>query len=86
MKKQNEMAYERELDLWQYQMPYESMSKKDVREMERYNIMMIRSYLQDGDYIIGTWNNILDYMSRYLMYEMNKEYMNPLYVGKRALD
>ena len=86
MKKQNEMTYERELDLWQYQMPYESMTKKDVREMERYNIMMIRSYLQDGDYIIGTWNNILDYMSRYLMYEMNEEYMNPLYIGKRVLD
>lgn len=86
MKKQNEMTYERELDLWQYQMPYESMTKKDVREMERYNIMMVRSYLQDGDYIIGTWNNILDYMSRYLMYEMNEEYLNPLYVGKKVLD
>lgn len=72
--------YERGLDLWIYQMPYESMTIEDVRAMEKYNIMMIRSFLENGDYLIGTWNSLINYMTNYLLYEMHPDYMKPMYV------
>lgn len=86
MKKQNEMIYERELDLWQYQMPYDSMTEKDVMRACEYGVLVHRNFLYDGDFLIGTWNNILNYMDEHLGYEMVGEYMKPLYVGKRVLD
>lgn len=78
-----ERNYERKLDLWQYQMPYESMTKKDMKKANEYGVLIQRDYLNDGDFIIGTWNNIEYFMIGWLGYEMNMDWMNPLYVGTK---
>lgn len=86
MKKQNEMIYERELDLWIYEMPFKSMTDEDIKESRNYGVQIYRSVIHNCDYIVGTWHSLEYFMAGWLNYEMNAEYMNPLYVGKRVLD
>lgn len=75
-----EIKVRRDLDLWQYQMPYQSMTMDDELKAYEYGVLIQRSGIYDGDFLIGTWNHILDYMIEYLGYEMINEYMKPLYI------
>lgn len=76
-----ERTFERDLDLWQYEMPYKSLTQEDIQKGRDYGVMIYRR-LDDADYIVGTWDSVNFYMVGWLAYEMNAEYMKPLYVGK----
>lgn len=77
-----EIKVRRDLDLWQYQMPYDSMTEKDMMSACEFGVLIHRNFMYDGYFLIGTWNNILNYMEHYLGYEMVNEYIKPLFVGE----
>lgn len=69
--------YERELNLWQYKMPKDSLSNTDIELANACNIAVFRTL--EADYLVGSWSDIKSYFDRYLDYIENKVYLTPLY-------
>lgn len=71
------------LDLWAYQMPCHSLTSSDMKEGVKYAVLVKRSIIDDCDYIIGSWNSVLNYMMNYLGLEIVNEYMIPFIEKER---
>lgn len=75
-----EMTIVKNLDLWVYELPYHTLTNGDILEAKKYNIITQYNLLDNCDYIIGTWDNLLKYTQQYMGYEMNADYLRPLIV------
>ena len=73
-------TYERDLDLWQYEMPRDSISTSDKNIANIYNVTVIRTL--EADYLIGSWHAVMYFMNDYLKYDADKHYISPLYVRR----
>lgn len=70
----------RNLSLWMYELPYHTLTNRDIKKAKECNIITQYNVLDECDYVIGTWNNLIDYMSNYMGYEINADYLRPLMV------
>ena len=65
---------------WAYVFP--KLTSKDIKNADRYGLKELRTPLVDltqDTVLMGTWNNLLDYMSNYLGYDISHDYM--IYLG-----
>lgn len=72
--------YERDLDLWQYKMPKDSLSISDRNIANIYNIAVFST--SEADYLVGSWVAVMHFMNDYLKYDANTHDIDSLYVKR----
>lgn len=70
------------MNYWAYIFP--KLNEKDVGKADRdYGLKVLYTPcidFRENTVLMGTWNNLLGYMSDYLGYDINHDYM--IYLGK----
>lgn len=78
MKVQERKLY---IDMWCYELPLNALTEKDcMHANEDYNLTWQHNYLEDADYLIGTWNAITKFLNNYIGIELVVDYLRPVTV------
>ena len=68
------------LDIWCYELPYQSLTEKDCKKANDNNISYQRNMLEECDYLIGTWHALNSFMLNYMGLEIVADYLRPAIV------
>lgn len=65
-------------DLWCYELPIDSISEKDLEVARSGYNLLTKEWMREECYIIGSFNNILSYLTEYIGVEPLINALTPL--------
>lgn len=77
---EKKQEFKRDLDLWQYEMPKDSMTKQDRDIAGDCGVLVLSNPY--ADYLVGEWHTLMKFMNDYLEYDANTHYISPLFAKK----